>query len=160
MTTRLRPHHLLCMLTFASKGYTPAFVRNFEEVVRRISTGSETIEIVEGPDDICAPLLTESDSHCNNAGIAVRDRQAAEALSNLLRQPIQPKGRVLLDRVTLDTMREAFAAGSIRRACIGCQWVRLCDAIAQNDFKGTQLLNEGNPVTAPKGLYLISPARH
>ena len=160
MTTRLRPHHLLCMLTFASKGYTPAFVKNFEEVVRRLATANETVEIVEGPDDVCDPLLGEPDSHCHNANIAVRDRHASEALSDLLRRPIQTKEQVLLDQETLDIMREAFAVGSIRRACVGCQWVPLCDAIAQNGFTGTQLLNEGNPVTTPETVYQISPARY
>lgn len=159
MTTRLRPHHLLCMLTFAGNGYTPAFVRNFEEVVRRISIGGETVEIVEGPDDVCAPLLTESDCHCSSANVTVRDHQAAEDLSNLLRQPIQPKEQVLLDQETLDVLREAFAVGTIRRACIGCQWAPLCDVIAQNRFTGTQLLNKGNPVTMPEKVYQISPIR-
>jgi uncharacterized protein len=159
MTTRLRPHHLLCMLTFAGKGYTPAFVKNFEEVVRRISTGHETVEIVEGPDDVCAPLLAESDRHCNSVNVAVRDRHAAEAISNLLRRPIQPKEQVFLDQEILCTLREAFAAGSIRRACIDCQWAPLCDVIAQNRFTGTQLLNEGNPVIMTEKVYQIFPAR-
>jgi uncharacterized protein len=158
MTTRLRPHHLLCMLTFAGKGYTAAFVSNFEEVVRRISTGSESIEIVEGPDDVCAPLLAESDCHCNSASVAGSDRDAADALSHLLRRPVQAKEQVLLDRGTLDILREAFAAGTIRRACIGCQWAPLCDGIAQNRFTGTQLL-EGKPVAMPEKVYQISPIR-
>lgn len=158
MTTRLRPHHLLCMLTFAGKGYTAPFVSNFEEVVRRISTGRETIEIVEGPDAVCAPLLAASDCHCNSASVAGRDRDAAEALSHLLRRPIQAKMQVLLDRGTLDTLREAFAAGTIRKACTGCQWAPLCDQIAQNRFTGTQLL-EGESVVTPQKVYQISPIR-
>lgn len=159
MTTRLRPHHLLCMLTFAGNGYTPAFVKNFEEVVRHLSTGGETVEIVEGPDDVCAPLLAESESHCNSANVTVRDHHAAEDLSNLLRQPIQPKEQVLLDQETLDILREAFAVGTIRRACSGCQWAPLCDGIAQNRFLGTQLLNKGNRVTMPEKVYQISSTR-
>lgn len=159
MTTRLRPHHLLCMLTFAGSGYTPAFVKNFEEVVRRISTGGETVEIVEGPDDVCAPLHADPDRHCNSANVAVRDRHAAEALSHLLRRSIQPKEQVLLDREILDILREAFAGGSIRRACIGCQWAPLCDVIVQNRFAGTQLLNKGNPVPMSEKVYQISPTR-
>jgi len=52
---RLRAHHLLCILTFAGKGYSPAFVANMAGVVARIGAG-EPIEVVAGPDDICAPL--------------------------------------------------------------------------------------------------------
>ncbi len=150
MTTRLRPHHLLCMLTFASKGYSPPFIENFEEVVDRISTGNETIEIIEGPDDICAPLLSESDTHCKNASITIRDRFAAEALSGLLREPIQATAQVLLDRERLHAMRQAFAEGKIRRACAGCQWAPLCDDIARNGFKETRLLGHGTTVIIPE----------
>jgi hypothetical protein len=147
------------MLTFTGNGYTPAFVENFGEVVRRISTGRETVEIVEGPDAVCAPLLGEEDCedcHCNSASVAVRDRHAAEALSNLLRRPVQPKEQVLLDQATLDILREAFAAGTIRRACIDCQWAPLCDGIARKRFSGTQLLSGGNPVAVPEKVYQIS----
>lgn len=145
------------MLTFAGHGYTAAFVKNFEEVVRRISTEGETVEIVGGPDDVCAPLLSEPDSHCHHANVEVRDRLAVEALSSLLRRPVQPKEQVFLDREILDRLRGAFAAGSIRKACIGCQWVSLCDAIAENGFAGTQLLNEKNAVTHEM-VYQIFPA--
>ncbi len=56
MTVRLRGHHLLCMLTFVGKGYSPAFVENYDRIAGRLSEG-EDILLVDGPDDICAPLL-------------------------------------------------------------------------------------------------------
>ncbi len=145
MTIRLRTHHLLCMLTFTNEGYTPAFVRNFEEIARRISAGQEIIEIVEGPDDICSPLLAEQDCHCHNASVAIRDHRASESLSLLFERPIQPSERILLDHETLSIMRKAFVTGRIRSACEGCQWSRLCDAIAENCFERTVLLGLNRP---------------
>ncbi|GGA70472.1 (2Fe-2S) ferredoxin [Edaphobacter acidisoli] len=142
MTIRLRPHHLLCMLTFVGEGYNPAFVQNFESAISRIAAGNETIEIVEGPDDLCAPLLTTPDCHCNNASVADRDRHATDALGDLLHLPIQPKTQIKLDQQMLDTMRKAFAAGQIRKACVGCQWSPLCDDIVSNCFQRTRLLNK------------------
>jgi hypothetical protein len=82
MTVRLRGHHLLCMLTYIGKGYSPAFVENYDAIAGNLSNG-EDIEIVDGPDDICQPLLRESDCHCFNASVAVRDRLAIEAISGL-----------------------------------------------------------------------------
>jgi hypothetical protein len=140
MTIRLRPHHLLCMLTFAGKGYSPAFTANFERIIERIASGEETIEVTFAPDDICAPILADTSCHCRNASITERDTLAAQALSQLLRQPIQPGTQLTTTAAMLDTMRHAFQSGSIRSACHGCQWVPLCDSIAASNFIDTRLL--------------------
>jgi hypothetical protein len=139
MTIRLRPHHLLCMLTFAGKGYTPAFVANFEQVTSRIAAGNETIQIVDGPDDICSPLLTEANCHCHNSSVILRDRHAAEAISDLLQLPIRAGANLPTRQDVLPILREAFVTGTIRQACVGCQWKPTCDAIAENGFTETRL---------------------
>jgi uncharacterized protein len=140
MTIRLRPHHLLCMLTFAGKGYTPAFVANFEQVASRIAAGGEAIQIVDGPDDICSPLLTEPTCHCHNSSVTLRDRLAAGAISDLLSLPIRAGMHLPAALNLLPILREAFVTGTIRQACIGCQWKPTCDSIAANRFIETRLL--------------------
>jgi hypothetical protein len=145
MAIQLRPHHLLCMLTFIGKGYSPAFVANLEQVVRRLATGAEVVQIVAGPDDICAPLLGEADCHCHRSSVGERDRLATEAISLLLTRSLEPGTQFLLTRNDLDKLRDAFAAGSIREACTGCQWKPLCDGIAANGFRETRLVNPTLP---------------
>jgi len=140
VTIRLRPHHLLCMLTFAGKGYSPDFIANFDRITAQIASGTQTIEITFAPDDICAPLLAEASCHCRNTSVSERDTLAAEALSDLLQQPILPGTSLSLASATLDRMRLAFQSGTIRQACHGCQWSPLCDSIAANNFIGTHLL--------------------
>jgi uncharacterized protein len=128
------------MLTFAGKGYSREFISNFERIASLISSGDQSVEIVFAPDDICAPLLADPACHCNNASVAERDRLAAEALADLLHQPVHPNAQVHLTRDTLDRMRAAFAAGTIRKGCNGCQWSPICDAIANDNFHETRLL--------------------
>ena len=144
MAIALRPHHLLCMLTFVGKGYSPAFVANLEQVVRRIATGTETIEIVAGPDVICAPLLTgpnaEPDCHCLRPSVTLRDQHAVQDIQTFLQQPLALGDHIFLSHHDLDRLRAAFAAGSIRTACAGCQWHPLCDDIAAKGFADTVLL--------------------
>jgi hypothetical protein len=82
VTVRLRAHHLLCLLTYVGKGYTPAFTANYDVVVARLNAG-EDVHLVEGPDDICAPMLADG-HHCLNASITERDRQAMDAVAALL----------------------------------------------------------------------------
>lgn len=139
MTVRLRGHHLLCMLTYIGKGYSPAFVDNYDTIARRLS-GGEDIEIIDGPDDICQPLLCTGDCHCFNENVVVRDRLALNAVSDLLETTIAAGSDFELDAARLALMRTAFAAGIIRKACRSCEWSDLCTRIAvKDDYAGFQI---------------------
>ncbi|OLP45603.1 DUF1284 domain-containing protein [Rhizobium oryziradicis] len=133
MTVRLRPHHLLCMLTFVGKGYTPDFVENYHAVAKRLSAG-EAIMIVEGPDDLCQPLTHAADAHCFGESVNGRDRQAASAVSALLQQPVAPDTMIVPDAALLARLRQAFSDGSVRRGCSGCEWSGLCDGVASSGY--------------------------
>jgi uncharacterized protein len=138
---RLRGHHLLCLLTFVGEGYTPAFTRNYLRIAARLSAG-EAIEIVEGPDDICAPMLGLPDAHCGNENIRDRDGLALAAIAELLGNPLETGSVVFLDRERLERLRAAFAAGAIRAACEGCEWSAFCTRVAGKGFGSTLIQAE------------------
>ncbi|MEN5298848.1 DUF1284 domain-containing protein [Brucella sp. TWI559] len=139
MTVRLRGHHLLCMLTYIGKGYSPAFVENYDAIAGRLSNG-EDIEIIDGPDDICQPLLCESDCHCFQASVAVRDRLAIKDIAELFGRTILVGAQLSPDSLQLGQMRAAFADGSIRKACTSCEWSELCTRIAvTDDYAGVRI---------------------
>jgi hypothetical protein len=125
------------MLTFAGEGYTPEFVANFAAIVRRIAAG-EAIALVDGSDDVCAPLDASGDTHCANASVARRDRAALLALAEaglpLAAQPL------IIDAACLATLRAQFAAGTIRAACRGCEWSELCTSIAADGYAVSALV--------------------
>lgn len=135
---RLRAHHLLCLLTYAGKGYGPAFTAGFTAIAGRIAAG-EAVVMVEGPDDVCAPMLDDPACHCRNASVARRDARAARDLAALLGRPVGPAQSLMLDPATLARMRRAFAGGAIRSACAGCDWSDLCRDIAADGFAATLL---------------------
>lgn len=135
MTVRLRPHHLLCMLTFVGKGYTAAFTENYIRIAARLSAG-EDILVVEGPDDVCAPMLGEAGMHCLNESVADRDGKASAAVEVLLKLPAGPGASIRPSEDLLLRMRQAFAAGAIRDACQRCEWSPLCTGIAASGFDG------------------------
>ena len=138
MSVSIRPHHLLCMLTYLGKGYTPAFVQNYSTIVQRLNEG-EPIELVEGPDTLCQPMLDEPGCHCRNESVRDRDRTAAADIALALGRPLEKGNSIILDRQTLSFLRDAFANGSIRKACQGCEWQNMCSAIARNEFRGCHL---------------------
>ncbi|ODT65643.1 MAG: 2Fe-2S ferredoxin [Pelagibacterium sp. SCN 63-23] len=141
MTIRLRPHHLLCLQTYAGKGYSAAFTANFDRLAARLAAG-EDIVIVEGPDDICAPLLGESEAHCRRDSVSERDREASRQLSELSPTPIATGTRLAIEPERLRLWRAAFARDSFRAACSGCEWHSLCGAIARDGFAGVSILPE------------------
>lgn len=138
MTVRLRAHHLLCLLTYVGKGYSPAFTGNYDKVAERL-TGGEEVLIVDGPDDICGPLLDEPEPHCLGESAAGRDELAARDVGALLHRPVAAGARFNFDPARLEAMREAFAAGRTRQACQGCEWSELCSAVAVAGYAGTRL---------------------
>ncbi len=141
MTLRLRPHHLLCVLTYVGKGYSPAFTANMTEIAGRLGRG-EAVDIVAGPDDICAPLLDTPDVHCHRPSVTERDKAAARDLSPLFGIDIRTGTRLVLDADLLGRARRAFAADAVRSACAGCEWNGLCGSIAASGFDGTLLTDD------------------
>jgi uncharacterized protein len=165
MSIRLRPHHLLCMLAYSGKGYTDAFVANYDTVMARLN-GREEIRIVSGPDDICTALLgavsgkvetgfpsetatkpetSEPDCHCHNQSILARDADAAAEVSKRLGRPIAEGETLVVDHATLAILRAGFKDGSIRTACgayessAACEWHALCSEIAAHGFRSAKL---------------------
>ncbi len=95
--------------------------------------------LVDGPDDVCAPMLDDPGCHCRGGSVARRDAQAARDVAALLGCPQSAGQRLVLDPATLDRMRRAFAGGAIRTACKGCEWSGLCRDIADDGFAGAVL---------------------
>ncbi|MER9434720.1 DUF1284 domain-containing protein [Mesorhizobium sp. M0239] len=144
MTIRLRAHHLLCLLTYVGKGYSPAFIANYDRVAERLSRG-EDILLVSGPDDVCAPLLDEPEPHCFNESVVERDRLAALDVEELLARPIRVGTHLDLDTGTLARMRQAFSAGLVRKACGGCEWNELCSTIAAGGYSDALVQRSASP---------------
>ncbi len=145
MTIRLRSHHLLCILTYVGKGYSPAFTDNMTQVAERLSSGEE-VEIVEGPDAICAPLLDHPTPHCSLKRVTARDRLATQDLSAILGINCTVGSRLTLDQGVLRNLRRAFATSELRRACTGCEWFGLCSSIAGSGFESVVLSTRANRI--------------
>ena len=138
MTVRLRPHHLLCVLTYVGKGYNPAFTAAMTAIVSRVASGEDT-EIVEGPDDICAALLDDPQAHCHRSSVAERDRAAARDIGSLLGLEIRSGTSLVFGAALLRQLRASFASGDIRSACEACEWFELCGSIAASRYEGVLL---------------------
>lgn len=132
---RLRPHHALCILTYAGVGYTRTFTRNFDRVVTELKRG-RAVEIVAGADDICRGLKGLPARHCKSIDVKRRDRLA---LIDLRRRLLMPSRSLRLTPFRVRRLRAAFASGAIRGGCAGCSWKGLCDRLVAAEFQGCLL---------------------
>lgn len=135
---RLRAHHLLCLQTYKGLGYSPQFVAGMDAIVSRLNVGA-AIELVAGPDDICAGWGDDPDRHCHEPSITERDQAALAALGQHLSQRVS-LGDVL-DKAAelLAGWRSAFARGAPRAACKACEWHDVCTDIAATGFVEAKL---------------------
>ncbi len=138
MTVNLRGHHLLCILTFAGYGYTRGFTENYQGIVDRLNAG-ETVLIVEGPDDICKPLLQEEEEpHCFKCNVRDRDETALNIVNEVLEGVFSVGDELVVSSSMVARLRKAFRAGAMKTACAGCEWASFCDDIAARNYKHTK----------------------
>lgn len=70
---KIRPHHLLCTLSFAGAGYDEEFVKNMKDVISNLDGD---IELVKGVDSICICCPLKINDKCNTDDkVAVMDNK-------------------------------------------------------------------------------------
>ncbi len=123
-----RPHHFLCALGFAGKGYSDVFTANMARIVDRTLRapgGAETvIAVTARADDICAPCPKRRGQGCaSQARIDGLDARHADALG------LRPGDRLTWGAARA-RMRAHVPPGALARLCAGCQWLELglCEA--------------------------------
>jgi hypothetical protein len=77
MAVHLRAHHLLCLLTLTGRGYNAASTSNMERNGAQLNSGVDDMVLINGPDQLCNPLLETADQHCFSASARYRDELAA-----------------------------------------------------------------------------------
>lgn len=126
------------MLTYVGKGYSQAFTDSYDRIIERLAGGEEII-IGQGPDEICRPLLETSEPHCHNASVVERDRQALRDVGKLLGRTLKVGDQLKIDISMLERLRQSFAGGTTRTACVGCEWFELCTTVSAGGYSGVKL---------------------
>lgn len=126
------------MLTYVGRGYTPAFTANMDAIVKRLAKG-ETIHMVEGADDICAPVMSAADTHCFDPSVTDRDRMVIADVETCIGISLREGAEFTLTPELLSELRAFNAADTFAGACLGCQWKDLCADIAGKGYPGTKL---------------------
>lgn len=124
MRYEIRPHHGLCSLFFAGKGYSDGFVRHMADVLTQLEQ-NPVIRLAEGTDELC--------SRCpnNRAGVCTDKDKVPDYDRRVLALCGLRAGEELpwLD-FSARVRARIVSAGRRHAVCGDCQWSSLCDAVA------------------------------
>jgi len=123
-----RPHHFLCALCFKGRGYSPAFIANFQTIMNQLNApgGDDTpIHIVSHTDSICAPCPNRSEKTClTEDKIAVLDTAHAAALD------IQT-GQTVTWGDAKELIAKKMTMEKFHQTCASCSWKEygICEGV-------------------------------
>lgn len=131
MEVNFRPHHFLCALCFKGRGYSPAFIANFQnimEVLHSVDGDNTKINIVAHTDSICEPCPNRTGKTCTSEEkINILDHAHATALEINTDDSItwgEAKKRIA-EKITLNTFHHI---------CATCNWKQygICEVVIKN----------------------------
>jgi hypothetical protein len=121
---KIRGHHLLCLLGFRGRGYSPEFVEAMGQVLREFQTSPETpILLVAECDLICASCPHVSGNECRkspDASKRIRDKDDA-----IIKKAGLRPGRQTTPQAAWQAIKENFKTQDIAALCSRCQWLEL-----------------------------------
>ncbi len=126
MDIRFRPHHFLCTLCFQGKGYSPAFVVNYEKIVEQLQKNPAIpIHVVDRTDSICDPCPNRQGAHCATQEKITRlDRAHSLALD------IQP-GNTFSWEEAKQRIATKLTLEKFHEICATCSWkdLGICEQV-------------------------------
>lgn len=115
---RLRGHHLLCLFGYQGMGYSEEFIAGMSAVVRRLRQPDTRVEIVAGPDDICAACPKRENERCRRSTEHARDNAVLAAVK-------LPIGHIDNAAVLFATVAACITPERQAILCDGCSWQAL-----------------------------------
>ncbi len=119
---KLRPHHLLCLISYSGRGYSEEFIRAMNEA-QKAYLGGETVELVDGMDLVCLDC-----PHCGRGGACTKTAGAQP--DDLDRRAREMLGLTESGTTTIYEVIHALssrAPDELRGACRNCSWLNEAD---------------------------------
>jgi hypothetical protein len=132
----LRPHHLVCLLSFQGKGYSEVFVSKTSKIIETMKTApkKKLVSVINGCDDICEYCPKNSHSLCKDEDkVSDLDAKFSQKLNFF-------EGNIL----SLNDIKERVKILSVEEfceICSGCCWFCICYA---DKIKQRQLFDVAN----------------
>lgn len=116
----LRPHHLLCTLSYSGHGYSEEFTARMDALTARLRSGEEpTFRLQISPDCLCEVCPNRTENGCISGEKVLRyDRNTLDALG------LEPSEINYADAKRV--LREKLTDELLKSVCGDCEWRELC----------------------------------
>jgi uncharacterized protein len=113
---KLRGHHLFCLLGYRGMGYSQEYVENMTLLHQTLRENPKSkIQLVKGPDQLCARYPNSGVYHCQDDNIYERDAAILEELGLKIGQILNWEDIEFL-------IRRHIVPTDIERVCKSCSW--------------------------------------
>ena len=118
----IRAHHLLCMKYFKGKGYSPNFVSNFKDIIKKLQDNPK-IKVTDHPDIVCSACPHNIDQKCikkpdSEEKVRKKDNTIMKILNIRPNQEIKAKDAETLVNEKLKELKQT---------CKDCEWKEYCN---------------------------------
>lgn len=120
---KLRGHHLLCVHGFQGMGYSPAFIKKMEEIVREIRDHSLDfpIQVLIDLDEACSACPHKGQNFCNAKEGS--DEHVKGMDGKVLHHLGLTPGQSYLKSELIKRTRERVHPEDLDTLCAGCSWI-------------------------------------
>lgn len=113
---KLRGHHIFCLLGYRGMGYSEEYAKNMTKIHTTLRERPDTlVQIIKGPDHLCAKFPDDQPYHCEDHGIYLRD-------ADILKRLGLKFGDVLPWREAERRIRLHVVPSDIAVTCKTCSW--------------------------------------
>lgn len=115
----LRPHHFLCTIAYEGKGYSKAFVKNYDRIAAKLKESPDTkVRVSFGLDMIC--------SHCPHKNVSLhncRDQQTIDKIDYAHASILGlHEGEILSFKEAKKKIKKHMSVELFQKACKPCEW--------------------------------------
>jgi hypothetical protein len=111
------------MLGFRGLGYDEKFVKNMDEIIRKLNNEQDMlIKVVDNVDNICAMCPNNVDGECKIENYPGSVREKDRAILEVLGIEV---GEILSYKKIINRIREKMTEEKMRDICRDCEWFSL-----------------------------------
>lgn len=113
---QLRGHHIFCMVGYQGAGYSAEYAANMTAVHTKLQRNPQKlVQIISGPDMLCAKFPCDQENHCEERRIYERDAAILAFLGLRVGQ--------IVTWETIEQRLKIYAKpDSIQKLCGDCTW--------------------------------------
>jgi hypothetical protein len=117
----LRPHHLVCLLSFQGRGYNDVFVAETGNIVEimKAEPKKKLVRVVSGCDDVCEYCPKNNNNLCEN-------ELMVSNLDAFFFKKLNFFEGNIMSFEEINAKVKTLSAGDFFDICFGCRWFDIC----------------------------------